>query len=92
MPTFLRPTLYREVDASTLANRLPSLAGARVALLDNMKHNAALLMEVLSGRLRDQGAAAVDVFRKTLTSAGPFDEATFARIATYQATVAGIGD
>ncbi len=92
MPIFLRPTLAREADAATTARRLTSLKGVRVALLDNSKHNADRLMDALARRLRDQGASAADIYRKPLTSARPFDEEPFARIATYQAAVGGTGD
>ncbi|MBI1736433.1 MAG: hypothetical protein HYR51_14780 [Candidatus Rokubacteria bacterium] len=53
----------------TPAARLASLRGARVALIDNGKHNADEFLRGLEGALtRDHGVAAVERYRKASPS------------------------
>ncbi|MQA32086.1 UGSC family (seleno)protein [Modestobacter roseus] len=55
------------VASSSLAPRRADLAGARIGLLENTKHNAALLLDEIAGHLeRDRGATTV--LRRTKTA------------------------
>ncbi|MGY1856788.1 UGSC family (seleno)protein [Modestobacter sp. SYSU DS0290] len=55
------------VASSSLAPRRADLAGARIGLLENTKHNAALLLDEIAGHLeRERGATTV--LRRTKTA------------------------
>jgi hypothetical protein len=82
----------RTTDA-TLAARPAGLTGARIGLLDNTKHNAALLLEELAGHLeREHGA--VTVLRRTKTAfALPMPEELRAEfLAACDVALVGVGD
>jgi hypothetical protein len=52
-----------------LAPRLPSLRGARLAVIDNSKHNADTFLSVLEGILRrDHGVDRFERYRKASAS------------------------
>lgn len=69
---FLEPVPPSVVEELPLAPRLAGLDGARVALLDNQKANAGLLLERIGGELaaRHRGVELV-VETKIATSAAP---------------------
>ncbi|MBI3965506.1 MAG: hypothetical protein HY329_07710 [Chloroflexi bacterium] len=74
------------------AARLRSLAGVRVALLDNKKPNAALLLRRIGERLvAEHGVAETALFSKFIYSK-PAAPDVVERLAAYDAVVTAIGD
>jgi hypothetical protein len=83
----------RPAQKSSAAGRLPSLAGARVGLLDNTKQNAAPLLAEI-GRLlaRDHGAV-VSIQRTKHLFAFPVDEPLLKELsAASDLVITGVGD
>jgi hypothetical protein len=81
------------VTDATLAPRRTGLTGARVGLLENTKHNAALLLDELAGHLeREHGAVAV--LRRTKTAfALPMPDALREEfVAACDVVLVGVGD
>jgi hypothetical protein len=76
-----------------LAPRLPSLRGARLALIDNSKHNADAFLRGLEAILvRDHGVERVERYRKTSPSI-PTPPEILARLAeSCDALVHGVAD
>lgn len=80
--------------AAGLAPRRPDLAGARVGLLDNTKHNAALLLREI-GRLlvSEHGAAEVtEVQTKQVFSLPVPDDVVATYLRGCDVVVTGVGD
>lgn len=75
------------------APRLRSLRGKRLALVDNTKPNAALLLEMVADDLRrHHGIASAEVYTKGYFGT-PVEESQIQRIlANSDFAVAGIGD
>ena len=76
-----------------LAPRLPSLRGARLALIDNSKHNAGAFLHTLETILtRDYGVERFERYRKTSPSI-PTPPEILARLAeSCDALVHGVAD
>jgi hypothetical protein len=93
----LDPTGRRQETQPTAAQRAPrraDLTGARIGLLDNTKHNAALLLREI-GRLlvSEHGAAEVtEVQTKQVFSLPVPDDVITAYLRECDAVVTGVGD
>lgn len=82
----------RAPDA-TLAPRRADLTGVRLGLLENTKHNAALLLDELAGRLeREHGAVAVLRRTKTAFALPMPAELREEFLAGCDAVLVGVGD
>ena len=67
--TIVHPAAEDVARHLALAPRLPSLRGARLALIDNSKHNADAFLRTLETILtRDYGVERVERYRKTSPS------------------------
>ncbi|TDC05914.1 hypothetical protein E1267_18075 [Nonomuraea longispora] len=83
----------RPANVAVPARRLPSLAGARVGLLNNTKRNAAQLLTELGDLLRDRYGAVVTIQRTKPHVAFPVDEPTLKEIAAVSdVVITGVGD
>lgn len=80
--------------APVLAPRRPDLKGARIGLLDNTKHNAALLLREIGKLLvSEHGAAEVtEVQTKKVFSLPVPDDVITAYLRECDAVVTGVGD
>jgi hypothetical protein len=82
----------RATDA-TLAPRPADLAGLRIGLLENTKHNAALLLDELAGHLeREHGARTVLRRTKTAFALPMPDELREEFLAECDVVLVGVGD
>ena len=85
-------TAARSADA-TLAPRPAELTGLRIGLLENTKHNAALLLDELAGHLeREHGARAVLRRTKTAFALPMPDELRTEFVAECDVVLVGVGD
>ena len=85
-------TAARVTDA-TLAPRPADLSGLRIGLLENTKHNAALLLDELAGHLeREHGARAVLRRTKTAFALPMPDELRKEFVAECDVVLVGVGD
>ncbi|HEX6469739.1 MAG TPA: UGSC family (seleno)protein [Streptosporangiaceae bacterium] len=83
----------RPVQTIAGARRLPSLANARVGLLNNTKQNAAPLLAEVGRLLADRYGAVVTIQRTKPTIAHPVDEPLLKEIAAVSdVVVVGVGD
>ena len=91
--TVVHPAAEDVVRQLGLAPRLPSLRGARLALIDNSKHNADAFLQTLETILtRDYGVERVERYRKTSPSV-PTPPEILARLAeSCDALVHGVAD
>jgi hypothetical protein len=81
------------VQERAVARRLPTLAGARVGLLDNTKKNAAPLLAELGRLLEREHGAVVTIQRTKYAFAFPVDEPLLKEIAAVSdAVITGVGD
>lgn len=85
------PTAEDAAQVFAGADRLPSLQGKRIALLDNIKHNAEYLLAQVGDQLRGEWSCEVDlVKKKTYTK---FCEPHILKsLETYDAVITAIGD
>ena len=89
----VNPADDRRGASRPLAPRLRSLAGARVALLDNRKGNANVLLRRIGESLtREYGVAALPWEEKRIYSRPAADEQIERLVAESDAVVAAIGD
>jgi hypothetical protein len=72
------------------ADRLKDLAGKRVGLLDNIKHNAGYLLAAVGERLGDLGCEVTAVSKKTYTKIA--EPHVLAALEGCDAVVTAIGD
>ena len=87
----LSPVAPTRVHELPLADRLPSLAGKRVALLDNQKANAGLLLAAVGQHLMAQYPdLELTSERKIASSASPRE--VMDRLRTCDAVVLAIAD
>ena len=75
------------------APRVASLAGARVALIDNSKHNADRFLDTLATLLvRDHGVAKIKRYRKVSASVPTPPEVLSRLLEASDAAVHGVAD
>ena len=75
------------------APRATSLRGARVALIDNSKHNADRFLDTVAARLvRDHGVAHVERYRKVSASVPTPPEILQRLLEASDAAVHGVAD
>jgi hypothetical protein len=86
------PTDAAPTDAKTLAPRLGSLAGARVALLENRKPNARELLCEIGVLLSERGGAVTSEVRSKFIYSRPAAPDIVDELAQYDAVVTAIGD
>ncbi|WP_066946289.1 UGSC family (seleno)protein [Microtetraspora fusca] len=83
----------RPAGVASGARRLPSLAGARVGLLDNTKQNAALLLAEIGELMTSRYGAVVTIRRTKEMFALPVDEPLLSEMKTAcDVVVVGVGD
>ena len=87
------PTTEAKSRRINYAPRPQSLAGLRIGLVDNTKHNSDQLLLRIAGILeRDHGAKAHIIRRKKSAGAAPHAEIVEEFKANCDVVVAGIGD
>jgi hypothetical protein len=75
------------------APRLIALAGARIAFIDNSKHNADAFLDALQARLlRDYGVRSVERYRKASPSVPTPPEVLNELLTSCDALVHGVAD
>jgi hypothetical protein len=77
-------------DFVPTADRLKDLAGKRVGLLDNIKHNAEYLLGAVAERLGELGCEVTPVRKKTYTKIA--EPHVLAALERCDAVVTAIGD
>lgn len=88
-----RATAAARATDSTLAPRPAQLAGLRVGLLENTKHNAALLLEELAAHLTGEHGAEVSLRRTKTAFALPLpDDLRAELVAGCDVVLVGVGD
>lgn len=86
------PVDPKVVEGTPMAERLTSLEGARIALLDNRKGNANVLLEALGGILRERhGVADTQLAEKPIFSR-PSPAELLQDLAGYDGALTAIGD
>jgi hypothetical protein len=91
--TIVNPAAEDVATRRGLAPRLTSLRGARVALIDNAKHNAQEFLDALEEALvRDYGVAGVERYRKASPSVPAPPEVLSRLVAACDAAVHGVAD
>ena len=85
------PTAEPRTVASTLAPRLPSLAGKRVGILDNGKANAGTLMLAVTKILQERYGVG-DVVKREKPIAGPPAPEILAALAECDFALVGSAD
>ncbi|MFW3169027.1 UGSC family (seleno)protein [Geodermatophilus sp. CPCC 206100] len=82
------------IGSSALAPRRTDLSGVRLGLLENTKHNAALLLDELAAMLQSEHGASTTVLRRTKTAfALPLPEAALDElVAECDVVLTGVGD
>ena len=85
------PSAESSSEAGAGAERLADLRGRRVALLDNIKHNAEYLLDEVEERLsQDFGCEILRVRKKTYTKFA--EPSVLAQMNGYDAVITAIGD
>jgi hypothetical protein len=91
--TIVDPAAEDVTERRTLAPRLASLQGARIALIDNSKHNADRFLDTLATVLvRDHGVAGIERYRKVSASVPTPPETLSRLLAASDAAVHGVAD
>ncbi len=82
------------IGATARAPRRPDLTGVRLGLLENTKHNAALLLDELATLLQAEHGASTEVLRRTKTAfALPLPEESLAELVREcDVVLVGVGD
>jgi hypothetical protein len=89
----LDPTVEQPAQSISFAPRPGALAGKRVALIENTKHNSDRLLEKIGDILKkEQGVAEWKVFHKHNSSVPAHKEVIDEVKAGYDVMVAGVGD
>lgn len=88
------PSARSVIEEKRPAPRLAALEGRAIALLDNMKSNADVLLERIAANLqRDYHDLETKRFRKPTTSAQPFEPAVLETVRQqFDAAIAAVGD
>jgi hypothetical protein len=93
MTELLDPTVEASAQTVAYAPRPGSLAGKRVALIENTKFNSDRLLEKIGDILvQEYGAASTRMFRKRNSSVPAHEEIIEEVRKTCDLVVAGIGD
>jgi hypothetical protein len=93
MVTIVNPAAEDVITPLTAAPRVASLRGARVALIDNSKHNVDLFLDALATLLvRDHGVAHVERYRKVSPSVPTPPEVLERLLEGSDAAVHGVAD
>jgi len=91
--TIVDPAAEDVTERLALAPRVASLAGARVALIDNSKHNADRFLDTLATLLvRDHGVAKIERYRKASASVPTPPEVLSRLLEGCDAAVHGVAD
>src|SRR5262249_7542628 len=91
--TIVDPAAEDVAERLALAPRTASLRGARVALVDNSKHNADRFLDTLATLLlRDHGVASVERYRKASASVPMPPEILHRLLEASDAAVHGVAD
>jgi hypothetical protein len=91
--TIVNPAAEDVTERFALAPRAASLAGARVALIDNSKHNADRFLDTLAALLvRDHGVAKIERYRKASASVPTPPEVLSRLLEASDAAVHGVAD
>ena len=89
----LDPTVEQPAQAISFAARPKALAGKRVALIENTKHNSDRLLEKIGDILKkEQGIAEWKIFRKHNSSVPAHQEIIAEVKSGFDVMVAGVGD
>jgi hypothetical protein len=89
----LDPTVEQPPQAVDFVPRPSALAGKRVALIENTKHNSDKLLERIGDILKkEQGIAEWKIFHKHNSSVPAHKEVIDEVKAGYDVMVAGVGD
>lgn len=89
----ISPVNQAMVAESTLAPRLPSLAGKRVGLLDNSKNKADRLLDTVATILHEQYGFTDIVRRRKPSASKPADPQVVEELAkTCDLVIVGVGD
>ena len=86
----LDPSAEGVPDFVPIADRLKELAGKRIGLLDNIKHNAEYLLAAVGTRLEELGCEVKAVRKKTYTKIA--EPHVLASLEDCDAVVTAIGD
>ena len=93
MLTIVNPAAEDVAEAVAPAPRVASLRGARVALIDNSKHNADRFLDTLATLLvRDHGVAHIERYRKVSASVPTPPETLSRLLEGSDAAVHGVAD
>jgi hypothetical protein len=91
--TIVNPAAEDVADRVKLAPRVATLRGARLALIDNSKHNADHFLDTLAAILvRDHGVAGVERYRKASPSVPTPPEVLRRLLEGSDAAVHGVAD
>ena len=91
--TIVNPAAEDVTERLTPAPRVASLRGARVALIDNSKHNADRFLDTLATLLvRDHGVATIARYRKVSASVPTPPEILSRLLEASDAAVHGVAD
>lgn len=91
--TIVNPAAEDVATPLKLAAGIASLRGARVALIDNSKHNADRFLDALATLLvRDHGVAAIERYRKVSPSVPTPPEVLNRLLEGCDAAVHGVAD
>jgi len=91
--TIVSPIAEDATERLTPAPRVASLEGARVALIDNSKHNADRFLDTLATLLvRDHGVAKIERYRKVSASVPTPPEVLSRLLEASDAAVHGVAD
>ncbi|HMH48614.1 MAG TPA: hypothetical protein VK548_00165 [Candidatus Acidoferrum sp.] len=91
--TVVNPAAEDVTEPLALAPRIASLRGARVALIDNSKHNADRFLDVIANLLvSDHGVAKIERYRKVSASVPTPPETLRRLLDASDAAVHGVAD
>ena len=91
--TVVNPAAEDVSERFALAPRVASLRGARVALIDNSKHNADRFLDMIANLLvSDHGVATIERYRKVSASVPTPPETLSRLLEGSDAAVHGVAD
>ena len=91
--TIINPAAEDVTERLALAPGVGSLEGARIALIDNAKHNADRFLDTLAALLvRDHGVAKIERYRKASPSVPTPPEVLHRLLQASDAAVHGVAD